>query len=50
MSRIDQFLCSSSWEELCPGLIQSALPRLTSDHDPILLNSGGFRSGFENMW
>ncbi|KAG5540926.1 hypothetical protein RHGRI_020977 [Rhododendron griersonianum] len=55
MSRIDRFLCSASWEELCPGLIQSALPRITSYHNPILLNSGGIRSGrtpfrFENMW
>ncbi|KAG5543219.1 hypothetical protein RHGRI_016093 [Rhododendron griersonianum] len=55
MSRIDRFLFSSSWEELCPEVIQCSLLRPISDHLLILLNSGGIHRGripfrFENMW
>lgn len=55
MSRIDRFLFSVSWEELCLDVVQRSLPRLISDHMPILLHSGGIRQGsspfkFENMW
>lgn len=53
MSRIDCFLFS--WEELCPNGVQHSLPRIISDHMPILLDSGGIQQGrspfrFENMW
>lgn len=36
-SRLDKFLVSTTWEEMAPNLIQIPLPRLTSDHSPIML-------------
>ena len=55
MSRIDRFLVSGDWESYFNRITQSTLPRPVSDHFPILLDSGGIRSGpspfrFENMW
>lgn len=55
MSRIDSFLATNGWEEHFTEVVQRRLPRLVSDHWPILLDSGGFCSGpthflFENMW
>lgn len=55
MSRLNRFLISKGWEEHFPGMVQSCLPRVTSDHCPILLECGGSRDGctpfrFENMW
>ncbi|XP_028099816.1 uncharacterized protein LOC114299300 [Camellia sinensis] len=55
MSRIDRFLVTSGWEEHFSEVVQSCLPRPVSDHWPILLDSGGVRSGptpfwFKNMW
>nr|XP_009768321.1 PREDICTED: uncharacterized protein LOC104219345 [Nicotiana sylvestris] len=52
-SRLDRFLISSSWDELVPK--QIPLPRLTSDHLPILLDGCRGRGvhapfRFENMW
>nr|XP_009761079.1 PREDICTED: uncharacterized protein LOC104213303 [Nicotiana sylvestris] len=54
-SRLDRFLISPSWDELVPNMLQIPLPRLTSDHLPILLDGcrgRGVRAPFrfENMW
>ncbi|RVW47728.1 Transposon TX1 uncharacterized 149 kDa protein [Vitis vinifera] len=54
-SRLDRFLISDQWEDRFSAISQSALPRLVSDHNPIILEAGGFSSGkspfrFENMW
>ena len=37
MSRIDRFLYSSDWEDHFPAIHQKRLPRLLSDHYPIML-------------
>jgi exonuclease III len=55
MSRIDRFLYSNDWEDRFPTVVQRRLPRLLSDHFPIMLESGQFHRGnrpfrFENMW
>jgi hypothetical protein len=54
-SRIDCFLVSPDWEARFPVSSQKRLPRLYSDHFPILLDCGDFSRGnrsfkFENMW
>ncbi|KAG6697656.1 hypothetical protein I3842_09G212200 [Carya illinoinensis] len=54
-SRLDGFVVSPSWETHFPNLCQKRLPRLCSDHFPILLDCGGLQEGrryfkFENMW
>lgn len=54
-SRIDRFLVTIDCEELFNGSVQSCLPRVTSDHVPLLLESGGCDRGkspfrFKNMW
>jgi hypothetical protein len=53
--RLYRFLVSSDWEAKYPGLFQKRVPRLCSDHFPILLVCGGIQGGkrpfkFENMW
>ena len=55
MSRTDRFLFSSDWEDRYPTVIQKRLPKLSSDHFPILLECGKFLRGkrpfrFKNMW
>ena len=54
-SRLDRFLLSADWEEKFPSVCQRRLPRLISDHFPILLECGNLHGGkkpfrFENMW
>ena len=54
-SRLDRFIVLEDWECYFSGAIQSLLPRIVSDHCPILLDCGGTRKGpspfrFENMW
>ncbi|RVW96466.1 hypothetical protein CK203_029756 [Vitis vinifera] len=54
-ARLDCFLVTQSRLDLFRGVVQSRLPKPTSDHFPILLKGGGLRRGpspfrFENMW
>ena len=54
-ARLDRFLVTQNWLDQFSGVLQSRLPRPTSDHFPILLEGGGLRRGpslfrFENMW
>ncbi|KAL6336207.1 hypothetical protein AAG906_011089 [Vitis piasezkii] len=54
-ARLDRFLVTQSRLDLFRGVVQSRLPKPTSDHFPILLKGGGLRRGpspfrFENMW
>ena len=53
--RLDMFLISSDWLDLFPEVCQIALPKPTSDHCPILLETKCERWGptpfrFELMW
>jgi hypothetical protein len=55
MSHIDRFLYSTDWEDHFPAIHQKHLPRLLSDHYPLMLECGDFSRGkrpfrFENMW
>jgi hypothetical protein len=54
-SRIDRYLVSLDWEAQLSNLVKKRLPRLCSDHFPILLYCGGLHGAkiyfkFENMW
>lgn len=54
-SRIDRFLISSEWNENFKVVKQAALPRVISDHRPLLLECGDWEAKpsyfkFENMW
>nr|XP_023928304.1 uncharacterized protein LOC112039655 [Quercus suber] len=54
-SRIDRFLLSPDLADYFSHFSQKRLPRVLSDHFPILLESGSHRKGripfrFENMW
>ncbi|RVW15380.1 hypothetical protein CK203_082622 [Vitis vinifera] len=53
--RLDRFLYSNEWEQLFPQSLQEVLPRWTSDHWPIVLETNPFKWGptpfrFENLW
>ncbi|RVX12865.1 LINE-1 retrotransposable element ORF2 protein [Vitis vinifera] len=53
--RLDCFLYSNEWEQVFPQSLQGVLPRWTSDHWPIVLETNPFKWGpmpfrFENMW
>ena len=55
MSRIDSALVSLDWEEHFENVSQRVLPRVISDHYPLLLEVSVVRQGrsafkFENMW
>ena len=55
MSRIERVLVSHEWKQHFPNVFQRILPRIFSDHFPILLEAGGMARGkspfrFENMW
>ncbi|KAG6660373.1 hypothetical protein CIPAW_03G101600 [Carya illinoinensis] len=54
-SRFDRLLISPEWESKFLEMCQKKLPRVGSDHFPILLDGGGIEGGrryfkFENMW
>jgi len=54
-SRIDRFLISTEWSDSFKDVKQSALPKVISDHKPILLECGDWDVSpsyfkFENMW
>ena len=54
-ARLDRFLFFADWEDKFPSVSQQRLPRLLSDHFPIVLEGGSFQRGrrpfrFENMW
>uniref|UniRef100_A0A2N9J9F5 Reverse transcriptase domain-containing protein n=1 Tax=Fagus sylvatica TaxID=28930 RepID=A0A2N9J9F5_FAGSY len=54
-SRLDRFLFTPTVEDHFTLLVQRRLPRLVSDHFPILLECGPIENGrrpfrFENMW
>lgn len=54
-SRLDRFLVSASWEAHFSDWSQKRIPRICSDHYPIMLICGGIIGGhgyfkFENMW
>ena len=55
MARLDRLLIFEDWAEIYPHVCQSALPRPTSDHCPICLDSNFDRWGpapfrFELSW
>ena len=55
LSRLDRFFVTNDWMDLYPEVSQIALPKPTSDHCPILLNSNNAKWGpspfrFELLW
>lgn len=55
LSRLDRFLTSNCWEEVYPQFTQKAIPKIASDHWPIMLNTTKVNYGlipfcFKNMW
>ena len=53
--RFDRFLFTFEWDNFFPRCTQEALPRWTSNHNPICLDTTPFKwgptpFGFENMW
>jgi len=54
-ARLDRFLYSTEWEESFKNIRQRIMPRVTSDHNPILLEYGDWEKRnsyfkFENWW
>ncbi|WMV13351.1 hypothetical protein MTR67_006736 [Solanum verrucosum] len=54
-ARLDRFLISEEWEVSFRKIKQSILPRVTSDHNPLLLECGNWEKQtsyfkFENWW
>ncbi|WMV57474.1 hypothetical protein MTR67_050859 [Solanum verrucosum] len=54
-ARLDRFLISEEWEVAFRKIKQSILPRVTSDHNPLLLECGNWERSnsffkFENWW
>ena len=54
-SHLDRFLFSHDWEDSFPSITKRRLPRLLSDHFPIMLECGQLQKCnrpfcFENMW
>lgn len=52
---LDRFIVTGDREDLCPHYFQEALPKVTSNHWPIMLNTAKLSFGpkpfrFENMW
>ena len=45
MSKLDRFLFFGDWEEYFSNVVQTNLPRPTSDHSSILLDVGGINRG-----
>ena len=45
MSQIDRFLYSGEWEDRYPTVMQKRLPKVLSDHFPIILESSKFMRG-----
>ena len=55
MARLDKFLITEEWNCRFGKVMQSILPRPTSDRSPILLAGGTWLNGpspfrFENIW
>lgn len=55
LSRIYRFLFCNWWDDTFSRMVQCALPRLTSDHSPILLQALRIRGGhgsfrFKELW
>lgn len=54
-SKIDRFFVSGGWLDFFSNVAINRLQRITSDHFPIMLQSGNFSWGpspfrFENVW
>lgn len=54
-SRIDMFLISPEWSDTFKSIKQIAVPKVMSDHRPVLLLNGDWEDNpsyfkFENMW
>ncbi len=54
LAKLDRFLISTEWDIMFPGSAVTALPRITSDHSPLKLETRNlklFKSfRFEKVW